>query len=127
VFDARSASLCRRHEFIYHKGARSEKVTDSFQDTDSGQEGKMKSTILSIMVFVALLILLELATQDQPHERSAHPYYAAQRFHAPFNVDLDKGATKVAEQKNLDSDVSQAALPGCEAPGTACTPGTQSR
>jgi hypothetical protein len=87
----------------------------------------MKSTILSIMVFVALLILLGLATQDQPHERSAHPYYAAQRFHAPFNVDLDKGATKVAEEKDLNSDVSQAALQSCEALGTACTPGTQSQ
>jgi len=87
----------------------------------------MKSTTLIIMGFVALLISLLLATVDQPQERSTRPYYAAQHFHAPFDVGLNDAAAKAAEEKQLRFDVSQDALRSCEGPGTACTPSVQSR
>jgi hypothetical protein len=85
----------------------------------------MKSAILNVMVFAALLVSIRVAAQDQPQEHSTQPYYAGQHFGSPFSVGLNNAVPKAPSAKNLPSGASEAIPQSCEPLGTACTSSTQ--
>jgi hypothetical protein len=81
----------------------------------------MKSPILNVIVFAALLVSIWVVAADQPQEHRTKPYYAAQHFHSPFNVGLNNPAPKAAGAKNSPSGAAEIAQQSCEGIGTACT------